>query len=429
MTSGVWRGASQVYQPTWEHYITVVQPPVVTTDTAMLVISGGSTGSLPSDSLAQTLVPFSLATGSVVALIQAVPNEPLNFTDESRSRSEDAIIAYSYDKYMTGYEEGNADMTWPALLPMTRAAVRAMDTVQDFMSNKPRNPVPVKHFVVAGASKRGWTTWLSAAADKRVTAIVPIVIDVLNMAAQMQHHFNAYGFYSSAIQDYVDSNVFERLGTPEGASLLKIVDPYSYLNRLTMPKFIANSTGDQFFLPDSSQFYFNQLSGKNYLYYAPNTDHGLASGSNLGVDEGTLNSILAFYISFIRGIQPPQYSWTLEGDNQIVVHTTTRPTEVRLWQATNPTARDFRLQTIGEQWTSTVLESDCPCDQLEGEGAPEDCNCAEYNYVGQVPIPAEGWTAFFVQMVYPGPDPTMEDVPFAFSTQVRVVPDVYPVSK
>ena len=40
-----------------------------------------------------------------------------------------------------------------------------------------------------------------------------------------------------------------------------------------MPKFIVNATGDQFFLPDSSQFYFDELPGPKYLRYMPNYDH------------------------------------------------------------------------------------------------------------------------------------------------------------
>lgn len=35
--------------------------------------------------------------------------------------------------------------------------------------------------MVAGASKRGWTTWTTAAVDKRVFAAIPIVMDLLNL--------------------------------------------------------------------------------------------------------------------------------------------------------------------------------------------------------------------------------------------------------
>ena len=41
-------------------------------------------------------------------------------------------------------------------------------------------------------------------------------------------------------------------GTPEYRALMKIVEPYEYRQRLRMPKFIINASGDQFFLPDSS---------------------------------------------------------------------------------------------------------------------------------------------------------------------------------
>lgn len=34
--------------------------------------------------------------------------------------------------------------------------------------------------MVAGGSKRGWTTWTTAAVDKRVFAAIPIVMDMLD---------------------------------------------------------------------------------------------------------------------------------------------------------------------------------------------------------------------------------------------------------
>ena len=449
MTSGAWRGPQQANQVLWKHFVSMVVPPVVTSDKCLLVVSGGSTGSPPPESMAEMLLPFSLSTGSVVALIRAVPNQPLIFADETRTRVEDAIIAYSYDEFLTGYAEGKPDMTWPALLPMTRAAVRAMDTLQDFLGNtKPGTQYAINDFVITGASKRGWTTWLSAAADERVSAIMPIVIDVLNMDEQMQHHFAAYGFFSDAIQDYVEENVFERLGTSEGGALLNIVDPYEYRDRLTMPKYIANSTGDQFFLPDSSQFYFHDLPGENWLHYAPNTDHGLANSNSLDLDQGTFSGLLTFYTSHVRGLERPTFTWELLEDNVLAVESETEPLAVYLWQANNPVARDFRLETIGEAWSSTRLRVECPCLEEgewtpEGEWAPEgewtpegegegeggfECPCEldVYRYAGEVEQ-SSGWTAFYIQMVYPGPDTVFEDSAYYFSTQVYVIPDRYPL--
>ena len=466
MTSGTWRGAAEVYQPVWRHYLTVVEPvdSARVANTAMLVISGGSTGTMPST--ADSVIAYaSRLTNSVVALLQAVPNEPLQFKDETRTRTEDAIIAYSYDKYLTGYENGEPDKTWPVLLPMTRAAVKAMDVVQEYLSTRPINPVNVDGFVVVGASKRGWTTWLTAASDSRVVAAVPIVIDVLNMEQQMVHHRRAYsgyapgdytkykifGGYSSSIKDYVEMNVFQRFGTPESASLLRIVDPITYVNRLNMPKLIANSTGDQFFLPDSSRFYWNLLPGENYLYYAPNTDHGL-TGSGTDVDNDTLNSIFAFYYAQILNrnrsttddVRLPGYTWEvtplpLENKVRITVRTAVQPERVQLWQAYNPDYRDFRLQVIGPAWTRTRLYSSCElnCQDLE----LEVCDCSaepEHVYTAEVDVPAvgQGWRAFLVRVIFPGftlrdpaatnPADQIRTVNFTVSTPVQVVPDIYP---
>ncbi len=494
MTSGAWRGAADVDQTLWKHFVTIIEPPEpnLNSKTALLVVSGGSTNTLPSSSLALKLGPFSVATGTVVALIQAVPNQPLLFDGELQTRSEDAIIAYSYDQYAKGYDENRPDMTWPALLPMTRAAVRAMDSIQDFMlEDKPGQPIDIDNFVVTGASKRGWTTWLAAAADPRVSAAMPIVIDVLNMDLQMAHHKMAYqsyapddtangivGGYSESVQDYVGFGIFDNFDTGAGNSLLQVVDPFEYRARLTMPKFILNSTGDQFFLPDSSRFYLCPYSevgcipGDNKVYFAPNTDHGLTNSSLSGLDDGTYNSMLAYYIGFVYGLPMPEFTWRIESDNtqpieerpyRIVVESGTEPTEVRLWQANASGARDFRLRTIGENWTSTVLEpfcDDCGGDpgygddgegEPQGEGEGEEgeggaegegegegegqsgCECplepgVPLRYAGFVPVPTgDTWTAFFVQMIYPGPQDGDLELDFAFSTPVVVVPDIYPV--
>lgn len=386
MTSGIWRGAQEVYNPEpWTHYVTIIEPPIVLHDKALLMVTGGSTDTEPDLTDVATMVfPFISATGTIAAVVKSVPNQPLEFVGETRKRSEDAIIAYSFDKYMDAYKARKGDITWPALLPMVRTAVRAMDTVQKFVKEeKPGNKYELNQFVITGASKRGWTSWLTSAIDPRICAVMPIVIDVLNMPLQIEHHYNSYGGkFSPALKDYVAMGIFDRLGTPEGDSLWKIVDPINYLDNLQMPKLIANSTGDQFFLPDSAKFYFNELKpniklGNNviypensYLYYAPNTDHGLASGESLGVDEATYRALLAFYISVINNQERPKFFWWVEEDTsepdvekrafRIRLDAITRPKEVLLWQATNKDARDFRLNTIGLGWTSEKLRPFCP---------------------------------------------------------------------
>ena len=125
--------------------------------------------------------------------------------------------------------------------------------------------------------------------------------------------------------------------------LYRIEDPFAHRAQLTMPKFIVNAAGDQFFLPDSSQFYFNDLPGVKYLRYVPNADHSLR-GSD------AYQTLHACYNAVLNNLPLPQFSWTLEKDGSLRVTAKDAPTEVKLWQATNPGARDFRLSSIGARW-------------------------------------------------------------------------------
>ena len=278
---------------------------------------------------------------------------------------------------------------------MTKSAVRAMDTMTDFTGSEAGGGVAVEAFVVMGGSKRGWTTWMTAAVDDRVIAIMPVVIDMLNVEPSFKHHFEVYGYYAEAVGDYEAMGIMNWQGTPEYRRLMELVEPYEYRDRLTMPKYILNATGDQFFLPDSWQFYFDDLQGETYLRYVPNADHGLG-----GTDAG--ESIVAWYHAVLNDAARPRFTWRVEDDGTIRVQTTDAPSEVRLWQASNPEARDFRKQTIGDAWTSTLL--------TEAGGG---------EYVGQVPTPERGWTAYLVELTYP----SGLDVPFKFTTGVKVLPE------
>ena len=142
-----------------------------------------------------------------------VPNQPLTFAGEEEPRWEDAIIAYTWDKYLT-----TGDEKWPLRLAMTKSAVAAMDAIQSILVEKEGEEI--LKFVVSGASKRGWTTWTAGAVDNRVEAIVPVVIDLLNLEPSFKHHWRAYGFWAPAIQDYVDMKVIDWWTSQEMRSLI-----------------------------------------------------------------------------------------------------------------------------------------------------------------------------------------------------------------
>jgi PhoPQ-activated pathogenicity-related protein len=396
MISQTWRTSAEVDRPVWQHWLTIVKPNGMYFNKALLIIEGGSNGGSPPTST-NSLEIIAMWTGTVVAYLQMVPNQPLKFADEADpryitgGRSEDAMIAYTWDKFLR-----TGDPTWPARLPMTKAAVRAMDTVQSFCASPQGGGINIDQFAVLGGSKRGWTTWTTAAVDSRVMAIIPVVIDVLNVERSMRHHYAAYGFWSSAVQDYVDMGIMSWFGTPQMAALMEIEDPYTYRNRYTMPKFIVNATGDQFFLPDSSQFYWDDLPGEKLLRYVPNADHGLSGGYAAAF------TAMFYYIDILNETPRHHHSWTMEPDGSIRVQTVETPASVTLYQATNLTARDFRKETIGAAWTASPLTD-------QGGGV----------YVAQVPAPPTGWTAFLVELTY---DSGLSFFPYVYTTQVSVVP-------
>src|SRR5688572_24425160 len=254
LKSQTWRTEKDVNRPVWQHWLTIVKPEQATAKRALLFIVGGANGrEAPQSAEARTLA-IAKATSSVVAELRMVPNQPLIFHGDGVPRTEDDLIAYTWDQYLK-----TGDETWPARLPMVKSAVRAMDCVQELLASEQGGKLTVEKFVVSGGSKRGWTTWCTAAVDKRVAAVIPIVIDVVNVPECSRHHVAAYGFYAQAIGDYVRHNLTERGEDPRTKLLYEIEDPYSYRDRLTMPKFVVNAAGDQYFPPDSSQFYFGDL--------------------------------------------------------------------------------------------------------------------------------------------------------------------------
>jgi len=395
LTSQTWRTAADTDGSVWEHWLTIIRPDGAKADKAFLYITGGDRGDPAPAKVPPLPLRIALETGQVVAELDDVPNQPIRFTDTPAvAREEDDLIAETQVKF-----GATGDATWLVRLPMVNAGVKAMDAIQAFLASDAGGGLKINRFVVAGASKRGWTTWLVGAVDKRVEAIAPLVIDVLNTEPVMRHQLEALGFFTPAVGDYTAHGLIpHKLGTREMAANLAIEDPINYRDRLTMPKLVINAVGDEYFLPDNSRFYFPQLKGEKHLRYVPNANHSLA-----GTD--ALDTIIAFYESILTGAPRPEFSWTRARDGTITVRPKTRPTEVRLWQGTNPAARDFRVETLGRVFTSTVL-------------TPR----ANGTYVARVAKPPRGYTASFVELTFPSGGKH----PFKFTTDVSITPDTLP---
>ena len=430
LTSQTWRPDDVEGTGKWDHWLVIIEPPVVSHDTALLFIDGGNTfdsapSSIIGEGLLEGLAGISLLTQSITAVIEQTPNQPLQFEGEPLPKSEDEIIAYTFRQFLDSYNANPAapDNEWPVLFPMTKAAVRAMDVIQEFLGERDVDPIEVEDFIVSGASKRGWTTWLTAAADSRVSAIAPIVIDFLNYVPQIQHGFDVYGFIPEAVFDYAEAGIFfvddqgelvNNFATPAGAALRNLVDPFEYRDRFeSVPKLLINASGDQFFSPDSAQFYFDQLPGEKYLSYIPNSGHGVSA-------EAVGEVLVPWYMAKLRHLDLPAVEWEYTAQNRVVVRPEITPSAARLWTARS-SARDFRLDDDVNLGTLTPWQSISIGPNGDGD---------VIGFIGNV---ATQWSGFFVQLEFPNPVNELlgEDEtpapPLLISTEIRITPDTNPV--
>ncbi|MCL4220746.1 MAG: hypothetical protein KJZ65_05205 [Phycisphaerales bacterium] len=392
LTSQTWRTREEVSHPQWTHWVRICVPEKRRNNLGLLVISGGSRRERapdPVDSLGAVLAE---QTGSVVIVLPNVPNQPMVVDGTSEGRYEDDLIAESW---MNAQRTG--DTGWVLQLPMVQSAVAAMDAAEGVL--RERGLEPLDGFIVTGASKRGWTTWLTAAVDPRVRAIMPIVFDMLNMKEAMPHHLAAYGFWAPSLHDYAVRSIPEAMMRGENDVLRSIVDPWLYRQRFTMPKFILNAAGDEYFLPDTAQFYIGDLPGLTRLRYVPNADHGLTG------HPGAIASLIAFHEAVAGGVEIPELVWQV-ADGDLIVRTSRAPTRITAWNADNPKARDFRVEAIGEVWKPLPISPD---------------QQGEYRVV--LTAPEQGWRAWMVdaEFVVEGQNQRL-----VFSTPVWVVPDTLP---
>jgi PhoPQ-activated pathogenicity-related protein len=288
------------------------------------------------------------------------------------------------------------DSSWPLLFPMVKSLVKAMDALQAFAKSQWKTEV--KHFVVSGASKRGWTTWLTGASDRRVKAIAPLVIDTLNMQKQLPHQVKSYGGYSEMIRDYTRRNLAPPPQTPEGKKLWSMVDPWVYRDKLKMPKLILNGTNDPYWTQDALNLYWDDLEGPKWVEYVPNAAHRLAQKDARGKpDYGrVLGTLAAFGRAYIHDEPLPKLTWKHAdkgGKYRLAVTSRPAPKVARLWVVDAPT-RDFRKGT----WKESPVKLD------DGAGA------------AQTAAPEKGCRAFFVECEY-----EKNGLRYYLSTQIRIV--------
>lgn len=359
----------------WKHELIVYVPDRLEHDGAMLFITGGGLDenrfpkfAAQDDPTGEALSRMAAENKAPVALLRQVPNQPLY-----GGLNEDALIAYTLNEFRK-----TNDYSWPLLFPMVKSATRAMDAVQELLKEK-RNK-SINRFLVTGASKRGWTTWLTAASgDSRVVAIAPMVIEMLNMPAFFKSQLTAYGGYSEEIGDYVNMQIPQAVESEFGKQVVQMIDPYSYLSKITVPKLIIMAANDPYWTIDAIQNYIADIPGKYALHYVPNAGH------NMGDKKSVFEALNAFFYQTLNGQSLPDYEWELAQKKKItldVKYEIHGLKEIVLWQASSPT-RDLRKGT----WTSTNV-------MLVKNKKEVDVN---------IDFPKQGYKAFFVELKYESP--------------------------
>lgn len=397
MISGEWLDKKKVKDVEWSHYVDIVIPNETLTETAIMFIDGGDKDETYFR-LDTVSVGYALKTKSIIVNIHNIPSQPINFiASDQEYFYEDDLIAYAWSQFL---ERGakKEDIEWLPRLPMTRAVVRSMDLAQEIVA---QNNKKLNDFVVSGASKRGWTAWTTAAVDSRVKAVVPMVIDMLNLVPSFENHYRSYGEFSPAVQEYVNYNIQDWLGTEEFKVLMSYIEPFSFIDKFTMPKYIINAGSDEFFSTDSWRFYYDKLPGEKIIRYVPNKNHSL-DGRYLTED------LVSYFYRVINDIEIPSLSWNLSDNKLIAELDYDGDYDVSVWTAKNDNGRDFRLWEEGELWEETSIGK-----------------LANNKYELNVSSNLKGYKATMIEFTI---DPESE-FPLIISTGPFVFPEKYPFDK
>ncbi|MEO1972785.1 MAG: PhoPQ-activated protein PqaA family protein [Pirellulaceae bacterium] len=373
LTSQKWQGI------VWKHALFVYEPKQLThKNHVLLFVTGGSNGRRPDREDLERGLALAQLCSARVATIHQVPNQPL-----FGGRREDDLITETWLQYLK-----TGDETWPLLFPMVKSASRAMDAIEELAKNEWKTEV--KGFVITGASKRGWTSWLTPVADKRIVGTAPIVIDVLNFRPQMKHQLDSWGKYSEHIIDYPSKGlIVEGDESPREAQLRRMMDPYTYRKQLGLPKLMVNGTNDPYWVVDAMRLYWPDLVGPKYVLQVPNAGHGLNGGIELA-----LSTVAGFFQHVASETPLPKLTWTRVANGntiQFLVSTSEKPIASRLWTAHSDT-KDFRKS----EWNSEPLRM------------------YRDKYIAEIDLPKDGHLAHYGELQF-----QINGVPYSLCTLIQ----------
>jgi len=383
LNSQEWSPGDIVSPAQWSHDVDLYIPDHPIRRKALLIVSNGTnhvSGNqqpFPANDFSQEqLAEIARSTHTIVVAVSNIPNQFLTLGTNPPSR-EDASAAQSWRLFM---ENPKQRATLPLQVPMVAAVSRTMDLAQNELK-----PWVVDQFILSGASKRGWTAWLTSIADRRVVAIAPLVTDLFDTKATFEHIYRSYGGnWPIAFAPYYAQGITEKIDTDAFASLMQIQDPSQYANtryrsRLSIPKYLINASGDDFFVPDNAGRYYHRLPGEKTLRLVPNSDHA-------GIRNVSTPALISLLNRLQRNATLPNLDARLvsKGHEQFIqVQFSEKPSQLKLWNAENSSARDFRY-ACGIRYIAEVVE------------APADGKILSV----KIPEVSGGWRASFIEATY-----------------------------
>nr|WP_267436257.1 PhoPQ-activated protein PqaA family protein [Erwinia psidii] len=400
LNSQIWSLQGVVSPERWQNEVDIYIPDSARKKNALVVINNGSNNGgagypvAPTNFSEEKLSRIAIATRTVVISVSNVPNQTLNYQNVTTPLAEDDSVAYSW-KLFTGDTQKYQGASLH--IPMSASVSQAFR-----LAKKELVQQDISKFIVTGVSKRGWAAWLTALSDPDVDAIVPFVMDLLDTKKSLQHMYRSYGKnWPIAFYSYYKQGIDQQLYTNEFASLMTLEDPLAYLNtkagnRLNIDKYIINASGDDFYVPDNSHFYYNQLPGTKSLRVVANSTHN-------GVLSVTEQSLITFVNRFQQRQKLPEITEKIQkgrsGGEKLTVRFSEKPAAVLRWTAKNPVARDFRY-ACNVKYNSTPVGQ--PADGRKALSIP-------------LTTPDSGWQATFVEA-------TFSDG-YVATTQVYITPD------
>ncbi|XP_054829894.1 autocrine proliferation repressor protein A-like isoform X5 [Eublepharis macularius] len=416
MSSQKWLDESEVDKPIWRHELTIVVPRhgVTNNESCLLIITPAKNDGSASSNLSSKdhLIYLADRSRSMVAVLRQVPFQPLTFHKHPLGRKKIKgldIFAYSWWRFMN---DPDAPPHWLVQFPMVKATVRAMDTITDYMMKTMKKNIT--RFILTGISMDGWITWLTAAVDTRVVAIIPIGMDFLNLTESFPHQYRAYCGWSYRLRAFYEMNITQELDHPRFSLLASHLDPLAYNERFTnVSKFIILASGDEVSMPDNSHYYFPYLEGEKHLHIIPNADYRFQGSSTLS------KPIRVFYWRVKNNYPHPSVSWhrTMTNSTGIIYfNSSPEPNEIFSYHAdtVGGTRQDFRMRTgagnsfqnNNVKWTKTNVE-----------------HVKSRQYKKELEIPAEGWRGFFIQATFPGDG---SGVKLVLTSEIHIIPDTFP---